>query len=259
MVFAEDELDLSAFLEATETEEPLELAEPAPEAGFATLADQPATVAATPEAAPVLHSTHSAGGLLAMLDMARRSAEEARDCDVRGRSALYRAIGDAYDFALSAQEAPEDYGVMLETAGITVQDRSPMTAVIKLVFGAAHDKTRVAEYALALDYARARGLPRGGLATEIEVHEGGLKGLVHDMRAARKAGEADRPSRQIERAVKKLGRATAADIDALPFDEHGLAVVVARREADGSITLLAGVDPADKAAQKVIIAASKLV
>ncbi|TNE41643.1 MAG: hypothetical protein EP321_03260 [Sphingomonadales bacterium] len=312
----EGELDLSAFLDMVDTDQPLELEldQRVPDAGEA-VSDElvgdltaedvlevedgvgpqdnivqdgddvraPAMELTEPEAEPELEpmeagvAAFSSGpefdpdemgsfgppvikiGLPAMLDMARRSAAEARDCDVRGRSALYSAISDAYDFTLSASEAPEDYEMMLEAAGITVQERSPMTAVIKLVFGVDHDKTRVAEYALALDYAVARRLPRGGLADELAAHEGGLKGLVRDMRAARKAGGTARPERRIERAVKKLGKARALDTNALPFDEHGLAVVVARREADGSVTLIAGVDLSDKAAQKVAITASELI
>jgi len=284
----EVELDLSAFLDSVDMDAPLELDSVAPEeegvAAVPALDDDAAEIGLPPEAAmpgddvlelgaefnrfepaPIIGATEltvepaESGALPAMLDMARRSAFEARDCDARGRSALYRAIGDAYDFALAARDVPEDYAAMLEGAGITVQERSPMTAVIKLIFGVEHDKTRIAEYALALDYGFARALPRGGLTAELDAHEGGLKGLVRDMRAARKSGEAERPARQIERAVKKLGRAKAADPDALPFDEHGLAVVVARREEDGSVTLIAGVDLSDKSAQKVAIAASKLV
>lgn len=275
-----EELDLSAFLDEVDTNEPLELnnaiTDERPEASTDPVGQEGMAADEVPEDTgvgneileleqefdpfePAPPAPVESSALPALLDMARRSAAEASDCDVRGRSALYRAIGKAYDFALSAREKPGDYAAMLQAADIMVQDRSPMTAVIKLVFGTDHDKTRIAEYALALEYAFVRGLPRGGLTTELETREGGLKGLVRDVRAARKSGELGRPARRVERAVKRLGCAQAADPDTLPFDENGLAVVVARREADGSITLVAGVDLADKAAQKVAIAASKLV
>ncbi len=212
--------------------------------------------------ADVLDLSERDEDLAAVLDIARQGANEVRECDARSRTALYRAIGLAYDFALSARNAPEDYVLMLENAGITVQDRSPMTAVIKLVFGADYEKTRVAEYALALEYAMERGLDRGSLAGQLGFYEGGLKGLVNDMRAARHSKDEGGPSRtvrRLDRAVRKLNRAQPAEAMDLPFGDLGLAVVVARREEDGSISLLAGVGLQDKAAQKVMIAASKSV
>lgn len=204
----------------------------------------------------------SIGGDLAdVLAEARNSAAEVRECDARSRAALYRAIGHAHDFALSAQNSPDDYAEMLEDAAITVQERSPMTAVIKLVFGAEYDKTRIAEYALALDHANMNGLGRGELAEVLTLYKGGLKGLVRDMRAARNGGPSApaKPTQRIERAVRKLQKAKVADETALPFGDLGLAVVIARREPDGSIALVAGVSLEDKAAQKVMITASKSI
>ncbi len=222
--------------------------------------------AKAPEPEPAFSSLSaemiSVGGDLAdVLAEARNSAAEVRECDARSRAALYRAIGHAHDFALSAQAAPADYAEMLEDAAISVQERSPMTAVIKLVFGAEYDKTRIAEYALALDHANEAGMARGELGEALAAYKGGLKGLVRDMRAARNgaasADAAARPVRRLERAVRKLQKAEASDETALPFGDLGLAVVIARREADGSIALVAGVSLEDKAAQKVMIAASK--
>lgn len=269
------ELDLAAF----EREEPLDLVDVAPEPArdepLVDVADWEAAVEHDPigiedidpvldaemDAAPPMPAEAAEEGLSARLILARQSAAEAGENDARSRVALYRAIGNAYDFALEARAAPEDYDALLKEAGIAVQARSPNTAVIKLVFGADHDKTRIAEYACALDYAFARGLAGGELPGQLLSHEGGLKGLVRDMRAERRAesaaGKTDRPVRRIDRAVRRLSDAHAVDAAALPFDEHGLAVVVARREADGGIALVAGVDMADKAAQKILIEASK--
>lgn len=195
-----------------------------------------------------------------LLAEARSSAAEVLDCDARSRTALYRAIGRAHDFALSAQASPADYAEMLADAGIVAQERSPMTAVIKLVFGADYDKTRIAEYALALDYANSTGLSQGELGELLGVYKGGLKGLVQQMRASR-SGETETPAvrsrRRLERAARKLQKARATDAAGLPFSELGLAVVIARREEDGSISLVSGVGLEDKSAQKVLIAASK--
>ncbi len=202
-------------------------------------------------------------GLAAQLLLAQQSAAEAGVCDVRSHTSLYRAIGNAYDFALQCREAPEAYAQMLKDAEISVQARSPNTAVIKLVFGVDHDKTRIAEYACALDYAFARGLESGVLSGHLLSHDGGLKGLVRDMRAERRAekaaGKAANPNKPIDRAVRRLSDAHAVTAEALPFDEHGLAVVVARREANGAVSLVAGIDMADRTAQKILIEASKAV
>ncbi len=59
-------------------------------------------------------------GLADRLSVARDSAEEAAACEARGRAALYRALGFAYDFALAADEAPEDYAELLADAGLKV-------------------------------------------------------------------------------------------------------------------------------------------
>lgn len=191
-----------------------------------------------------------------LLGQARHSALEARESDSRSRAALYRAIGDAYDFALSGLEEPEAYAALLAEADIVAQERSPMTAVVKLVFGRDYDKTRLAEYALVLDHALGEGLPRGTLADLILVQVGGLKGMVKAIRAQRHGLCEDRPARLV-RAVGRLSKALAAVPEALPFDDNGLALVVARREADGSITLVAGLSLEEKIAQKAAIAASK--
>ena len=202
-------------------------------------------------------------GLSVWLSLARKSAADVDDCDARSRTALYRAIGNAYDFALKTRDAPEDYAALLKEAKIGVQARSPNTAVIKLVFGADHDKTRIAEYACALDYAFTRELGAGELPAHLLAHDGGIKGLVRDMRAQRRAEKGvdkkAEPATPIDRAARQLADAGPVEADALPFDEHGLAVVVARREVDGAVTLVAGVDLSNRHAQKILIEAGNSV
>lgn len=284
---AEDELDLSAFLSeepladaaaegadgADMLEEPLDLSldavvdeasddelilsEPIADG----LSDSPEPVEPA-EAEPAFAAADTVDApLAAMLDRARRSASEAQDRDSRSHTALYAAIGEAYDFALGTRAAPEDYAALLADAGIAVQERSPMTAVVKLIFGADYDKTRIAEYALALDHALAEDLPQGALAAYILAQDGGLKGLVKAIRAVRRAAKAadaaPRGAKKLDRAKSRLSHARPADATALPFDENGLALVVARREEGGGISLLAGLSLDDSSAQKAVIAASK--
>gem|GEM_PF-92422 len=212
-----------------------------------------------PPITDVLDPAEHADGLAGALDVARQSAAQASDADARSRTALYRAIGHAHDFALATREAPADYAAMLEEAGIIVQERSPMTAIAKLVFGAGYDKSRLAEYALALDYALHEGIEKGALAGQLGFYEGGLKGLVRDVRAARKAGEPSRGARSLERAYRKISKAQRLDAGSLNFDEQGVTLIVARREHDGSVSFVACADTQDKAAQKTLIVASKSI
>lgn len=120
------------------------------------------------------------------LALARETAERALAADSRSRSALYQAVGKAWDFALAAEARPEAFAELLDDAGLAAQERAPMTPVVKLVFGADYDKTRIAEYACVLGHAKDEGLGRGALAAYLDRYPGGLKGLVKDARARRK-------------------------------------------------------------------------
>jgi hypothetical protein len=186
------------------------------------------------------------------LALARDGAEEARRAEARSHGALYRAIGLAHDFALATALAPQDYAEMLADAGIKAQARSPMTALAKLVFGVTYDKTRLTEYATALDHARAAGLGVGALADHLENYPGGLKALVRDERAARRTDRPARPDPRIgARATLKAAR--ALEPQAVVTDADGLAVVIARREADGSLSIIAAL-PGDSALSDRVVA-----
>jgi hypothetical protein len=185
------------------------------------------------------------------LALARDGAEDARGSDARSRAALYRAIGLAHDFAIAAAQAPDAYAELLEDSGIKAQARSPMTAVVKLIFGADYDKTRITEYAVALDHGAAQGIARGAMADYLEGYDGGLKGLVRDARAARRA---DRPAPADPSLAARahLRAAQALPDDAIATDADGLAVVIARREADGSMAIVAAL-PADAVPARRIV------
>ena len=107
------------------------------------------------------------------LASARELAMAARSSEDRTRNALYDALGRAYDFSLAAAKAPQEFEELLVDSGLTVQDRAPMTPVVKLVFGADYDKTRLTEYAAALSYAHRNGLDRGALGDYLRSADGG--------------------------------------------------------------------------------------
>ncbi|MBW8785854.1 MAG: hypothetical protein JF593_14685, partial [Novosphingobium sp.] len=80
------------------------------------------------------------------LASARELAQAARGSEDRTRQALYAAIGRAYDFSLAAAAAPEEFDRLVRESGLTIQVRAPLTPLVKLVFGADYDKTRLTEY-----------------------------------------------------------------------------------------------------------------
>jgi hypothetical protein len=170
-------------------------------------------------------------GLADRLSAARDSAEEAAAGEARGRAALYRALGHAYDFALAAEQAPDDYAELLEDAGLKAQARAPMTPVVKLVFGVHYDKSRLTEFAAALAWAKRERVTAGTLAALLEAHEGGLKGVVAAERAHRRP--AARPDRWAEVRAQLHTTPPLAHVAIEVKGEDEFVLLVARREADG--------------------------
>ncbi len=180
-------------------------------------------------------------GLSDWLATARASAELLRSADSRGRSALYHALGHAYDFALLADVRKDDYADLLSDSGIVGQDRAPMTPLVKLVFGVDYDKTRLTEFAAALTYGKRHGLPHGGMRVFLEQYPGGLKAIVAaDRRERRPEGRPLKPdaARDAARALEPQAVLT------LPGDDE-FVVLVARR-IDGERVAVIGVVPDDK-------------
>ena len=175
-----------------------------------------------------------ADGLADCLALAREDAERARSVTDRGRDALYRAIGRAYDVALAAQADPQGYAEVLADNGLTARAGAPMTPVAKLVFGIDHDKTRVAEIATALAAAKKAELPRGGAAAWIGSFEGGLKGLVSAERSARRPSS--KPDR-LDRVRERLRITPPTRILAHEGQEE-FVLFIARRLGDGQVGLL---------------------
>jgi hypothetical protein len=165
------------------------------------------------------------------LHAARVSAERAVGSEQRGRAVLYRALGLAYDFALAADRDGETYAALLEDAGLKAQARAPMTPIVKLVFGAGYDKTRLTEFAAALCWALREGLPHGALADYLAAFEGGLKGVVQAERRARRP--APRPDLWQEVRERLRTAPVLAQVD-MPVDAQGgdFVLLIARRDQD---------------------------
>ncbi|MDE2437625.1 MAG: hypothetical protein KGM49_15330 [Sphingomonadales bacterium] len=172
------------------------------------------------------------------LEDARSQAAAARLSEERSKVALYRAVSSAYDFSLLAAAAPDDFAAVLAKGGIIPQQRAPMVAVVKLVFGGGYDKTRLSEYAAALELAHRRSLPKGGLLDFLLTEPGGLKGVVALERALRKGApmlqrhERTSPRAAIVRALRAMPTRTLDDFVATD-DEFTLMLV--RRMSDGAL------------------------
>jgi hypothetical protein len=175
------------------------------------------------------------------LAAAREMAVAARGSEDRTREALYEAIGRAYDFSLAAAEAPAEFDEIVADSGLTAQDRAPMTPVVKLVFGADYDKTRLTEYAAALTHAHRLELPRGTLGEFLRQAEGGLKGVVKAERRLRKeeAGKEVEPADAPRHALaKKLRTIVPQPFEAIEPEGSEFALVMIRRTEEGEVVML---------------------
>ena len=206
-------------------------AEPMVPAGAAVAFGDPAVAAEPDWDQPMLPLGEDAG-LADRLCAARDCAEAVKNADARSRSALYRALGHAYDFALAAEGDPEDYAEILVDAGLKAQARAPMTPVAKLVFGADYDKARLTEFAAALSWARRENVTMGGFVDLVEQAEGGLKGLVAAERQARRpAPKPDSPAAARE-ALRDAAPAAFVEIDS---GGEEFVLLVGRRAYDGRV------------------------
>lgn len=170
------------------------------------------------------------------LALARATAERALAADSRSRSALYQAVGQAWDFALAAEAQPEEFAELLTDAGLKAQDRAPMTPLVKLVFGAQYDKTRLAEYACVLGHAREERVGRGDLAPYLDRYPGGLKGLVKDERAKRRPAGAAADKGDALDALRAAQPAVILEHD---VGDAEFVVLIARAMPGGHIGIVA--------------------
>ena len=199
-------------------------------------------------------------GLYDSLAAAREMAQTAQNTEDRSRKALYTAVSRAYDFSLEAKADPAGYEELIADNGLTVQDRAPMTPVVKLVFGADYDKTRLTEYAAVLMHGHRLGVERGSLGTFLAEAEGGLKGVLQAERRARRE-EQGKPVEDGEgvrevlaKKLRALDPVSLHDID--PDDGAEFALVMVRRTPEGELVVLGEVPDdvplVEKAARKLL-------
>ena len=216
------------------------------------LAEPEEAVAIEEDADDALILLDDDAGLADRLWAARESAEVCKQQDGRSRAALYRALAMAYDFAVAARRVPDDYAEILDDAGIKGQARAPMTPIVKLVFGADYDKTRLTEFAAALSHAERKDVDFGGFQAFLDEADGGLKGLVAAERSARRPDrkEGDR----VELGKAALRAAAPLALAQLPTNEE-FALVLTRRNANGVhevVELVADAAMLDRALRNVV-------
>ena len=191
------------------------------------------------------------------LHAARISAEGALDSDLRGREALYQAVGRAHDFALVAARNAADYAELLSDAGLVVQERAPFTPIVKLVFGTGYDKTRLTEFATALQFADRNSVPMGELSNILSGYDGGLKGIVAAERRAKKVAAGQHVASTPVDPRPRLRAAPARDLSEFSGNGDEFVLLVARREFDGSVVIVASVDGdsalTEKALRKAVV------
>ena len=102
----------------------------------------------------------------------RAKADEARMAKLRANAALYEGLAAAYDFALDAEEHPEEYLRIVQAQGLKIQLRSPMAPVVKLAFDGLCDDSTIGQLEAVLAWALEQELPRGALAEQIEAAGG---------------------------------------------------------------------------------------
>ena len=175
---ADEPLELEQVAAAPEPEpEPVAESEPEPE-----------PVAAAPEAAPLELAEVAAapaleGTLQSKLAEVQAKADEAREAQVRATAALHEGLSAAYDFALDAETAPEEYLRLVEAQGLKIQLRAPMAPVGKLAFNGLVDEATLGQCEKILAWALKEELARGELLGRID-QAGGISELAGEVAKA---------------------------------------------------------------------------
>jgi hypothetical protein len=179
----------------------------------------------------------STAHLADLLSAARDAAEAVQATEGRSRSALYDALDRAYQFSQAAMADPAAYSEVLSDAGLVAQERAPFTPMVKLVFGATYDKTRLTEYAAALSYATREAIALPDFRPFLDASDGGLKAIVQAERAARAAAKGNQRVDKAETAREQLRKTKPLGVITLPFTNIGgeeFCLLVGRRRTGSS-------------------------
>ncbi|NNM75971.1 PAS domain-containing protein [Sphingomonas sp. ID1715] len=188
-----------------------------------------AVVEQQPEPAP------AEGELIDWLARARARVERALKAANDARSALHAALGLAYAFALLAETRAGEFIDLLAKAGLKHQPRTPMTSVVKLVFGASIERARLSQYAAVLSHARHLDLGCDDLPAWLDGVEGGINGVVKAERARRAPAVKPDPAARARALLRDASPEASIDYDGC---EDEFVLLVARRLAQGRFGIL---------------------
>lgn len=178
-VEVELDTDTVAF-ECGEAAELSDCAAPGAELADVTEAQSASAAEVAPSGPP---SSTLEGILQTKLSDVRAKADEARQAKLRANAALYEGLSAAYDFALDAEDSPEEYLKLVQAEGLKIQLRSPMKPVAKLAFEGMCDDATIKQLEAVLAWAFEEELPRGTLAERIEA-EGGIGRILNEQAKA---------------------------------------------------------------------------
>ncbi|MBT5765344.1 MAG: hypothetical protein HOI58_00655, partial [Kordiimonadaceae bacterium] len=125
----------------------------------------------------------------------------------RSRDTLYNILTAIYKFHSVCENSPVEYSKLVAENGLKIQERAPLTPVLKICLGKDYDKTRLTEYAAALGIAKHMNVDVEDFHDFIKHFPGGIKGCVKEMRAIRKGSNGAnlvQQSRTVEEARNVL-------------------------------------------------------
>ncbi len=236
----------------------------------ATLAPPPVPEAPAREAASLDRTAPLAGSppesanvsqrLSERLQEAQTRARQAEAANARSRKALYQALESAYAVYVAAADDRQGYAALLARCGLRQQDRAPFVPLVKLVFGAQFERTRLSEYAAALSYAKRCGQTADTVAGFIESRDGGIKGCVAAERAARRAEKSSPPEAPLDNA-KRLLRQMSAIGEVSQAGTAEFVIMLGRRTPDraGTVRILRVLDEKPSVVDAIVRRAAKSV
>ncbi|HEV2568205.1 hypothetical protein [Sphingomonas sp.] len=173
--------------------------------------------------------------LIDWLARARSRVERALKAASDARSALHTALGLAYAFSLLAEKRREEFAQLLSQEGLTFQSRTPMTSVVKLIFGADIDRTRLCQYAAVLSHARHLELGCDDVASWLDGFDGGILGVAKAERARRAPAVRPDPAANARTRMREATPELSLDYDC---GDEEFVLLVARRLEQGRLGIL---------------------
>ena len=174
---------------------------------------------------------------------AREAAAAVQHSEGRSRAALYDALARAYAVQRAANESPASFAELLAESGVAWQERSPCTPTVKLIFGAAYDKTRLAEYAAALSHGLREDVDVEVFRHQLDTVPGGLKALVQAERQARAHARGNQRIDRARRQREALRMASPMLLVPDPGGEEEFVLLVGRRVANGIAVVAVAKEP----------------